>query len=186
MARPSSASNASRLATSTTLIPDAAICRANSLPIPDEAPVTSAQGPNRSLSTAALMFCSLLTNSRIDAAGCLDDLPCDPPSVGRGEERDHIGNIRRRSEPPQRRARNHSLHRLLAHPGGGCPQHCCIHQAGGHRVYRNAPGTEFRRPNASQRIVIACHKVPIQSLSLFASITTPSRSWVPSAPAAIP
>src|ERR1700730_9175785 len=116
MARPSSASNASRLATSTTLIPDAAICRANSLPIPDEAPVTSAQGPNRSLSTAALMFCSLLSNSRIDAAGCLDDLPRDPPSVGRGEERDHIGDIRRRSEPPQRRARNHSLQRLLTHP----------------------------------------------------------------------
>ena len=49
-----------------------------------------------------------------------------------------------------------------------------------------APGTEFRRPNASQRIVIACHKVPIQSLSLFASITTTSRSLVPSATAAIP
>ena len=76
----------------------------------------------------------------------------------------------------QRRARNHSLHRLLAaHPGGGGLQHCCIHRAGGHRVYRNAPGTEFRRPNASQRIVIACHKVPIQSLSLFASVTTTSR-----------
>jgi len=27
------------------LIPEAAICRANSLPIPDEAPVMSAQGP---------------------------------------------------------------------------------------------------------------------------------------------
>src|SRR3979411_892560 len=34
---PSSATNASRLATSTTLISDAANCRANSLPIPDEA-----------------------------------------------------------------------------------------------------------------------------------------------------
>ena len=55
MARPSSASNASRLATSTTLIPDAAICRANSLPIPDEAPVTSAHGPNCLLSSAALI-----------------------------------------------------------------------------------------------------------------------------------
>jgi hypothetical protein len=32
--------------TRTMLIPEAAICRANSLPIPDEAPVTSAQGPN--------------------------------------------------------------------------------------------------------------------------------------------
>jgi hypothetical protein len=36
------------------LIPEAAICRANSLPIPDEAPVTSAQGLNLSLSSAAL------------------------------------------------------------------------------------------------------------------------------------
>src|SRR5260370_21568531 len=55
MARPSSASNASRLATSTTLIPDAAICRVNSLPIPDEAPVTSANGPNCPLSSAAFI-----------------------------------------------------------------------------------------------------------------------------------
>src|SRR4029077_17212243 len=55
MARPSSESNASRLATSITLIPDAAICRANSLPIPDEAPVTSAHGPNRSLSIIAVI-----------------------------------------------------------------------------------------------------------------------------------
>src|ERR1700675_1356835 len=117
------------------------------------------------------------------SASSVEHLPSNPASVGRGEERDYI---RRRSEPPQRRARNHSLHRLLAHPGAGCPQHRCIHQAGGHRVYRNAPGTEFRRPNASQRIVIACHKVPIQSLSLFASITTTSRSLVPSATAAIP
>src|SRR5256885_5948465 len=45
----------SRLATSTTLIPDAAICRANSLPIPDEAPVTSAHGPNCPLSSAAFI-----------------------------------------------------------------------------------------------------------------------------------
>src|SRR5260370_29519606 len=63
MARPSSASNASRLATSTTLIPDAAICRANSLPIPDEAPVTSAHGPNCPLSSATFIvlfpFCRL-------------------------------------------------------------------------------------------------------------------------------
>ena len=39
----------------TMLIPEAAICRANSLPIPDEAPVTSAHGPNLSLSSAALI-----------------------------------------------------------------------------------------------------------------------------------
>src|SRR5258708_2087490 len=62
MARPSSASNASRLATSTTLIPDAAICRANSLPIPDEAPVTSAQGPNPVLSPLA---CIALRHFRV-------------------------------------------------------------------------------------------------------------------------
>src|ERR1700719_3824921 len=61
MARPSSTSNASRLATSTTSIPDDAIYRANSLPIPDDTPVTSAQGPNRSLSrTAFIASCSLL------------------------------------------------------------------------------------------------------------------------------
>src|ERR1700730_14269427 len=43
---PTSLSKSSRRATRTMLIPEAAICRANSLPIPDEAPVTSAQGPN--------------------------------------------------------------------------------------------------------------------------------------------
>ena len=64
MARPSSASNASRLATSTTLIPDAAICRANSLPIPDEAPVTRAHGPNCPLSivTFIVLFLSVDSN----------------------------------------------------------------------------------------------------------------------------
>jgi len=43
-------------ATRTMLIPEAAICRANSLPIPDEAPVTSAQGPNLFLSSATVIF----------------------------------------------------------------------------------------------------------------------------------
>src|ERR1700692_772977 len=52
------------------------------------------------------------------SASSVEPLPSNPASVGRGEERDYI---RRRSEPPQRRARNHSLHRLLAHPGAGCP-----------------------------------------------------------------
>src|SRR5438309_1620078 len=70
MARPSSASNASRLATSTTLIPDAAICRVNSLPIPDEAPVTSAHGPNRPLSSDAFIVflsvdCKLLLHPSV-------------------------------------------------------------------------------------------------------------------------
>src|SRR6267143_302183 len=54
------------------------------------------------------------------SASSVEHLP-NPASVGRSEERDYIGDIRRRSEP-QRRARNHSLHRLLAHPGGGCSQ----------------------------------------------------------------
>src|SRR5258705_1543741 len=120
------------------------------------------------------------------SASSAEHLPSIPASVGRGEERDYIGDIRHRSEPPQRRARNHSLRRILTHPGDGCPLHRCIRQVGGHRVYRSAPGTESRRPNASERIVIACHKVPIQSLSLFASITTTSRSLAPSATAAIP
>src|SRR6202163_4551697 len=35
---------------------EAAICCANSLPIPDEAPVTSAQGPNLFLSSATVIF----------------------------------------------------------------------------------------------------------------------------------
>src|SRR6266478_9940977 len=52
---PTSLSKSSRRATRTILIREAAICRANSLPIPDEAPVTSAQGPNLSLSSAALI-----------------------------------------------------------------------------------------------------------------------------------
>src|SRR5712664_2320908 len=53
MARPSSASNASRLATSTTLIPD-------------EAPVTSAHGPNCPLSSAAFIVLFL----SVDCACC--------------------------------------------------------------------------------------------------------------------
>src|SRR6266446_5509863 len=40
---------------------DAAICRANSGPIPDEAPVTSAHGPNCCLSSNAFMFPPLLS-----------------------------------------------------------------------------------------------------------------------------
>src|SRR2546421_5696606 len=83
MARPSSASNASRLATSTTLIPDAAICRANSLPIPDEAPVTSAHGPNRPLSSAAFIVlflsvdCDRLLRDFIDSVGIERDVSFD-------------------------------------------------------------------------------------------------------------
>src|SRR6202030_1406377 len=51
-----SLSKSSRRATRTILIPEAAICCANSLPIPDEAPVTSAQGPNLFLSSATVIF----------------------------------------------------------------------------------------------------------------------------------
>src|SRR6266478_4758082 len=102
MARPSSASNASRLATSTTLIPAVAICRANSLPIPDEAP--GAQGPNLSLSSTALifllrsacfelvvssdhlvtpMYVRLLTNCDAHLLGPLQASPCGPAGSAR-------------------------------------------------------------------------------------------------------
>src|SRR5579863_5420752 len=53
---PTSLSKSCRRATRTMLIPEAAICRANSLPIPDEAPVMSAQGPNLFLSSATVIF----------------------------------------------------------------------------------------------------------------------------------
>src|SRR5260370_34773372 len=59
--RPTSLSNASLLATITRLIPAAAICRANSAPIPVEAPVTSAHGPNCCLSSNAFMVPPLLS-----------------------------------------------------------------------------------------------------------------------------
>jgi hypothetical protein len=44
--------------------PLAASCRANSRPIPDDAPVTTAQGPNFSLSTNVLIVfrCSVILN----------------------------------------------------------------------------------------------------------------------------
>src|SRR5438105_1426464 len=83
MARPSSVSNVSRLATSTTLMPDAAICRVNSLPIPDEAPVTSAHGPNCPLSSAAFIVlflsvdCDLLLCDLVDPLGIERDVSFD-------------------------------------------------------------------------------------------------------------
>ena len=48
------------------------------------------------------------------------------------------------------------------------------------------PSSFFMVPILPGCSMIACHKVPIQSLSLFASITTTSRSLVPSATAAMP
>src|SRR6202140_3354390 len=39
------------------------------------------------------------------SASSVEHLPNNPASVWRGEERAYIGDIRRRSEPPQRRAR---------------------------------------------------------------------------------
>ena len=48
------------------------------------------------------------------------------------------------------------------------------------------PSSLFMVPILPRCSMIACHKVPIQSLSLFASITTTSGSLVPSATAAIP
>jgi len=47
-------------ATRTMLIPEAAICRANSLPIPDEAPVTSAHGPTSLCRVLLSSLCSVL------------------------------------------------------------------------------------------------------------------------------
>jgi hypothetical protein len=46
MSAPTVSSRLPRLAASTTLMPDAATYLVNSLPMPDDAPVTSAQGPN--------------------------------------------------------------------------------------------------------------------------------------------
>jgi len=51
------------------------------------------------------MFCSLLTNSRIDAAECLDDLPRDPPGIWRGEERDNSNSLTDRAICPDRTRR---------------------------------------------------------------------------------
>ena len=48
------------------------------------------------------------------------------------------------------------------------------------------PSSFFMVPNLPGCSMIACHKVPIQALSLFVSITTTSRSLVPSATAAMP
>jgi len=48
------------------------------------------------------------------------------------------------------------------------------------------PSSFFMVPIFPSCSMIACHRIPIQSLSLFASITTTSRSLVPSATAAIP
>src|SRR5260370_32955783 len=53
---PASLSKASRRATRTTLILEAATCRANSLPMPDDAPVMSAQGPKKFLSMLSFVF----------------------------------------------------------------------------------------------------------------------------------
>src|SRR6266851_9633741 len=60
-------------------------------------------------------------------------------------------------------------------------------------IPRDAPVPSATSPSSLYMVpilpgcsMIACHKVPIQSLSLFASITTTSRSLVPSATAAIP
>jgi len=49
-----------------------------------------------------------------------------------------------------------------------------------------SPSSFFTVPILPGCSMTACHKVPIQSLSLFASITTTSGSLVPSATAAIP
>src|SRR6266404_3501771 len=86
---PTSSSKLSCRATSTTLSPEAASCRANSLPIPDEAPVTSAHGPNRFLSIWVFMCVFSSCDSRPDPPhgrtigrkplrDCRSDSPCRP------------------------------------------------------------------------------------------------------------
>jgi hypothetical protein len=53
-------------------------------------------------------------------------------------------------------------------------------------VERTFPSSFLIMPILPGCLMTACHKVPIQFLSLFASITTTSGSLVPSATAAIP
>ena len=65
----------------------------------------------------------------------------------------------------------------------------CNRRADSPRRFRNErdlSSSFFMVPILPGCSMIACHKVPIQSLSLFASITTTSRSLVPSATTAIP
>ncbi len=65
----------------------------------------------------------------------------------------------------------------------------CNRRADSPRRFRNErdlSSSFFMVPILPGCSMIACHKVPIQSLSLFASITTTSRSLVPSATAAMP
>jgi len=86
----------------TMLIPEAAICRANSLPIPDEAPVTSAHGRTSLcrvlLSISLLRFCLLraccdinysaanrrgfISQSTDSVLGCNSGFLCQPGSLG--------------------------------------------------------------------------------------------------------
>src|SRR5260370_14924067 len=57
---------------------EAAIWRANSRPIPDEAPVMSAHGPNRLLSTLAFISIDLRGRSRVPYEAAIWSLPRSP------------------------------------------------------------------------------------------------------------
>src|SRR5260370_3216592 len=57
---------------------EAAIWRANSRPIPDEAPVMSAHGPNRLLSTLAFISIDLRGRSRVPYGAAIWSLPRSP------------------------------------------------------------------------------------------------------------
>src|ERR1700737_781861 len=73
------------------------------------------------------------------SASSVEHLPSNPASVGRGEERDYIGDIRRRSEPPQRRARKPFPSPPPRPSGRWLPSASLYPPGRGHRVYRNAP-----------------------------------------------
>src|SRR5260370_16133499 len=119
MARPRSASNASRLATSTTLIPDAAICRANSLPIPDEAPVTSAHGPNCPLSSVA--FIVLFLSDDCTCCSIVQSHSADPIFQALYLHHHQVGVIGRVCHRSHTLKSTEEARKVLVHPLHGRP-----------------------------------------------------------------
>src|SRR5258708_3881350 len=84
---PSSSSAESRRATSTRCSPPAANCRANSLPIPDDAPVTTAQGPNVLVSMRLIAYSSDLSLD-FSRERCMSSIDGILPDVRTGGPRD--------------------------------------------------------------------------------------------------
>src|SRR6266567_6897293 len=84
---PSSSSAESRRATSTKCSPLAANCRANSLPIPDDAPVTTAQGPNVLVSRRLIEYSSDLSLD-LSRERCISSIDGTIPDVRTGRLRD--------------------------------------------------------------------------------------------------